>query len=162
MSAVYALYSSPELAQQAVDALRAAGITDHEITIMSSEPLEEYEFGQRDRPTWMPQAAVLGGAVGLTAAYLLTSLTQQALPLNTGRMPTVSLYANMVPLFELTMLGAVLATVVWFFVSAGLGRRRPALFDPEVSNGKILVGVVNPPSAAVPHVERALNAAGGV
>ena len=160
MTAVYALYSSPESAQQAVDALRAAGIADHAMTILSSEPLEEYEFGHRDRSTWMPQAAVLGGAVGLAAAYLLLALMQEAWPLNTGGMPIVSLYANMVPLFELTMLGAVLATVSWFLVSARLGRRRPPICDPEVSHGKILVGVVNPLPGAVADVERALRAGG--
>jgi hypothetical protein len=53
MKAVYALYKNPNNAQHAVDELRKAGIAERDITILSSEPLEEYEFGQRDRQTWM-------------------------------------------------------------------------------------------------------------
>ena len=160
MKAVYALYSNPALAQNAVDALKAAGIAPGDITIVSSEPLEEYEFGQRDRETWMPEIAVVGAGIGLTIAYLLTSLTQQAWPLDTGGMPIVSLYANMVTLFELTMLGAVLATVATLFVTARLGRKGTEIYDPEVSNGKILVGVANPPEATITEVEQALTAGG--
>jgi len=44
-------------------------------------------------------------------------------------------------------------------VTGGLVRRRPALYDPSVSTGKILVGVQNPSRAE--DVERALAAAGG-
>ena len=42
------------------------------------------------------------------------------------------------------MLGAILATVGTLIVTAGLMRRRPALYDPAVSDGKILVGLENP------------------
>ena len=53
MSAVYALYSTPDAAQRAVNGLRAAGIGDDRITILSSEPIEEHEFAHRDKATWM-------------------------------------------------------------------------------------------------------------
>ena len=109
MTAMYGLFATPELAQQAVDGLRAAGVPDREITIQSSEPLEEYEFGSRDRETVMPWIAVLGGAIGLAAGYLLTSITQQAWPINTGGMPIVTNWTNLIVIFELTMLGAVFA-----------------------------------------------------
>jgi hypothetical protein len=59
-------------------------------------------------------------------------------------------------MFEMTMLGAILATVITLIVTAGLGRRRPVLYDPEVTNGKILVGVENPKEASIPDVQRAL------
>ena len=160
MKAIYALYVRPDSAQRAVDALRATGFGEQEISIASSEPLEEFEFGQRDRDTWMPTIAVFGGAVGLTTAYLLTSLSQLSWPLNTGGMPIVSLYANMVPLFELTMLGAVLATVATLVVTARLGRKGVGLYDPEVSEGKILIGVRNPPDDTIADLEQAFGNAG--
>ena len=160
MKAIYSLYVSPDSAQRAVNALRAAGFAEREIAIVSSEPLEEYEFGQRDRETWMPTIAVVGGAIGLIPAYLLTSLTQMSWPLNTGGMPIVSLYANMVPLFELTMLGAVLATVATLVVTARLGRKGTEIYDKEVADGKILIGVRNPPDETISDLEQALGNAG--
>ena len=155
MKAIYALYSQPESAQAAVDGLRAAGIQDRQITIISSEPLEEFEFAHRDKHTVMTWIAGFGALCGLTAAYLLTTVTQQMWPINTGGMPIVSHWPNMIVIFELTMLGAVLATVATFLVTARLPSFSAApIYDPEVSDGKILIGVANPQDAAA--IERAL------
>jgi len=156
VKAVYALCSTPESAQRAVDGLRAAGVADRQITILSSEPLEEYEFGKRDRETWMTWIAALGGLIGLSTGYLLTSVTQNLWPFNTGGMPIVSKWPNLIVMFELTMLGAVFATVITLLVTAKIPGRHPELYDPEVSDGKILVGVANPRDPAI--IERALRA----
>jgi ActD protein len=155
---IYALYSSADAAQRAVNNLRKAGIPDDVIAICSSVPLEEYEFGQRDRATWMPWIAGGGAAAGLTTGYLLTTLTQNAWPIITGGMPIVSNWTNIIILFELTMLGAVLATVITLMIAAKLPNRRPELYDPEVAGGKILIGVSS--SREGDSVERALRAAG--
>ncbi len=158
MKAVYALYTSPESVQRAVDGLRAAGVAEKAITIMSSEPLEEYEFGRRDQKTWMTWIAAGGGLIGMLTGYLLTSITQQAWPMNTGGLPIVTHWSNLIPIFELTMLGAVFATVITLLVSARIPGWQPRLYDPEISNGKILVGVENPADAAA--IERTLRASG--
>lgn len=162
MSALYALYSDPGQAQCAVDRLKEVGIEEKDITIVSSAPIDGQDFARRDESTWMPKIAVVGGAVGLIVAYFLTSLTQKAWPLVTGGMPIVSLYANMVPLFELTMLGAVLGTVVTLFVTAKLGRSGKEIYDPEVSSGKILIGIAAPKMESVAAVEQALVDSGRV
>ena len=158
MKGIYALYSSPESAQRAVDGLRAAGIPARSITILSSEPLEEYEFARRDRATWMPWIAGMGAAGGLACGYYLASVTQNLWPIDTGGMPIVSNWTNLIVMFELTMLGAVLATVMTLLVSAKIPGRRPEFYDPEISEGKILIGVANPPDGEL--VERALPADG--
>jgi len=158
MSAVYALYGDGHAAQRAVDALRSGGITDQHITVMTSEPMEDYEFGAIDRQSRLWYAAGLGGFVGLLVAAWLTRMTELSWPLATGNMPIVPWWPNLIIMFELTMLGAILATVGTLIVTAGLGRQRPALYDPQVTNGMILVGVESPRDRAV--VERALKAAG--
>jgi len=45
-------------------------------------------------------------------------------------------------------------------VTAGLGRRS-SFYDPAVSDGKILVGVANPPEASIGELETALGAIHG-
>jgi len=72
-------------------------------------------------------------------------------------MPIVSWWPNLIVMFELTMLGGILAAVVTLLVTARLPSRRTALYDPEVMDGKILIGVQDPSEPMV--VERAL--AGG-
>ena len=160
MTAIYGLYNSPETAQRAVNGLRAAGVANADIQVMSSEPFEEYEFSHKDSATWMHWIAGLGGVIGLTGAYLLTTLTQQSWPLKTSGMPIVAPWPNLIVMFEMTMLGAILATVLTLFVSAKLPKRLPVLYDPEVSDGYILVGVQRPADGLTAGMTTALKAAG--
>ena len=158
MSVVYALYDRGDAAQLAVDALRAGGVHEDEITVISAEPMEDYEFGGFHRHSRLWYVASAGGAIGCLFATWLTRTTELAWPLSTGNMPIVAWWPNLIVIFELTMLGAILATVGTLVVTGGLARRLPALYDPAVSSGKILVGVESPRDRAA--VERALVSAG--
>jgi hypothetical protein len=148
MSAIYGLYADGDAAQRAVNALRSAGVADADITVISAEPMEHYEFGEMNKSTYMWYIASVGGLLGLAFGTWLTRMTEVAWPLPTGNMPIVAWWPNMIVMFELTMLGAIIATVGTLLVTGGLLRRVPALYDPAVSDGKILVGVENPPVAA--------------
>ena len=159
--AVYALYENGESAQRAVNALRATGIADADISIISSEPMEDYEFSAINHRTLIWYIASAGGFAGLAFGTWLTRMTEVAWPLPTGNMPIVAWWPNLIVMFELTMLGGILSTVATLIVTAGLGRRMPKLYDPEVTNGKILVGVGVSRDAAA--IERALaSVRGGV
>ena len=156
MKAVYALYADGAAAQRAVDGLRAAGVADKDITVITAQPMEEFEFGHMNARSPMWSIACLGGVVGLAASTGLLLLGQTSWPIVTGGMPIVAWWPNLIIMFELTMLGAIVATVVALFVSARLLRRRPALYDPAVSDGQILVGVENPGDRSLSQLERAL------
>ena len=156
MRAVYGLYVDGESAQRAVNGLRAAGIADSGITVISGEPMEDYEFSEMNKDTWIWYFATGGGFAGLATGAWLTTMTETSWPITTGNMPIVSWWPNLIIMFEMTMLGAILATVITLLVSGGLLRRRPLLYDPEVTDGKILVGVENATEAAMPALERAL------
>ena len=162
MSGMYALYADPDAAQRAVNRLYAAGIAEDRVVVMSGEPFEEQPFAHRDSATWLWYIAVVGGFLGLALATWLTRMTELAWPIHTGNMPIVAWWPNLIVMFELTMLGAILATVVTLFITAKLPGRVPTLYDPEVTNGKILVGVEQPPEASLAAVERALGAGGTV
>ena len=161
MKAVYALYAEARDVQRVFHGLLAAGLPEREIVIISSDPIEEYEFSHRDHATWMYWIAAGGGLIGLLAATWLTRMTELAWPLPTGNMPLVTWWPNIIVMFEMTMLGAILATVVTLLITAGIPRRAAALYDPEVSDGKILVGVENPQAGLVAKIEHALASGGG-
>ena len=161
MSAVYGLYTDGQSAQQAVNRLRAAGIVDRDITVISAQPMEEYEFGQRDKATWMWWFACLGGLIGMSAGYGLAWVSEVSWEINTGGLPVFAWWPNLIIMFELTMLGAITATVATLVVSALLPSRGRTLYDPEVTDGKILVGVENPPEGSLPDLERSLGAPPG-
>jgi|SRR5215470_2926652 len=160
MKAVYGLYPDPDSAQRAVDLLRDANVKDRSIVVLSSEPFDAYEFGRRDHKTVIPWLAALGGLVCGVGAFLFVAFTQKAYPLPTGGMPIVSLWPNGIITYEFTMFGAILATLVTLVTTARSPRESVRLYDPEVSNGKILIGVVNPPEASWTKVEEALRSGG--
>lgn len=162
MKALYALYPDGQSAQQAVNRLRALGMADRDITVVSSQPMEDYEFGQMDKETWMWWFACLGGLIGMATAFGLAYLTEMSWPIDTGGLPIFAWWPNLIIIFELTMLGAITATVATLIVTALLPERgRGFLYDPEVSDGQILVGVEHPPQSAIDSLETALGAAPG-
>ena len=85
--------------------------------------------------------AAVGGLVGFIASVLLVDRDLARLAAQLGGMPIVAWWPNLVIIFEMTMLSAILATVVSLLVTARLPSRAKSLYDPEVSDGKILVGV---------------------
>jgi hypothetical protein len=168
MIAVYGLYPDPDSAERALDSLRRAraelGFAPRDIAIISSEPFEGYRFGrgvdERDHQTIMPWLAALGGTLGGFIGFEFASFTQNAYPLATGGMPLAPLWTNGIITYELTMLGAILTTLVTLAVSARLPNPRTKLYDPEVSDGNILVGVIDPPDRSRPALTKLLLDAG--
>jgi hypothetical protein len=155
MKAVYGLYPDGHSAQQAVNRLRAAGLVDRQITILTAQPMEDFEFGHIDKQNWIWWIACGGGLIGMAAAFGLSWLTETSWPINVGGLPIFAWWPNLIIIFEMTMLGAILATVIALIVTAGLGRRL-GLYDPEVTDGQILVGVENPSDGMVGELQKAL------
>ncbi len=133
MSALYAMFDDGDSAQRAVNGLRQAGLADADITIVTALPIEDQEFGEIDKTTWIWYIACAGAFLGFCGSTWLTRMTELAWPLQTGNMPIVAWWPNLIVIFEMTMLGSILATVITLIVSAGLGRRMPRLYDPEVT-----------------------------
>lgn len=162
MPGMYGLYEEPLAAQQAFTALRRAGVAESDITVISSEPFEHFEFSHRDRSLALFRLAGLGGVVGFILGVSLTAGTERAWPINVGNMPIVAWWPNLVIIFELTMLSAILTTVVSLLVTARLPTRAKSMYDPAVSDGKILVGVAITADRTPDTIRRALDAGGAL
>lgn len=160
MDAIYGLFPDSDSARRAMTTLRAESsrlrIKPHAIEVMSCEPLEDEAFGWEEQRTPMPWLAVLGALVGGSCGYGLASFTQRTYPLPTGGMPIVAMWPTGIVMYELTMLGAIVTTIVTFLIAAGLPNFRERLYDPEVTNGKILVGVSNPDADSRAELKRLL------
>jgi hypothetical protein len=141
MTAIYGLFDKPDAAQRAFTSLKRTGVPSADITVVSGEPFEAFEFSHRDHSMILFRLALLGGIIGFISAVALTRGTELAWPLVTGGMPVVAWWPNLVIIFEMTMLGAIVTTVVSLLVSSKLPSFRQDLYDPAVSDGKILVGV---------------------
>lgn len=165
MRSLYGLYLDPESAQRAVDALRAASsefnFDGRKIVIASGEPHEGYEFTDSHVTVSGPyRMAVIGGIVGGALGYLLTTFSQHTYPILTGGMPLSPGWTNGIIIYEMTMLGAILTTLLTLLIGAGLPNFKGVITDPEIWAGKILVGVVEPPDGSEPELEQRLQQAG--
>jgi hypothetical protein len=160
VKAIYGLYPDGGSAQQAVNRLRAAGLADRQITIVSAQPMEDCEFGHIDKENWIWWIACGGGLIGMASAFGLAWLTEMSWPINVGGLPIFAWWPNLIIIFEMTMLGAIVATVIALIVTAGLGRRM-GLYDPEVTDGQILVGVEHPAADSVADLQTALQSPPG-
>ena len=162
MTAMYGLFEEPQAAQRAYTGLKRAGVADAHITVISAEPFEAFEFAHRDHSLILFRLAAAGGVVGLILAVWMTTGMERAWPLVTGGMPIVAWWPNLVIIFEMTMLSAILTTVVSLLVTAGLPGGKRAMYDVEVSDGKILVGVPLSADRTADTIRRALDAGGAV
>jgi hypothetical protein len=166
MKAIYALYSEPEAAQRALDSLRAAAagselkVDPRQIVVISGEPYEGYEFTDEHHTGIPYRWAALGAVVGGTCGFLLTTLSQKSYPIFTGGMSLTPAWTNGIIIYEMIMLGAILTTLVVLLIGAGLPNFKGVITDPEIWNGKILVGVVDAPENSHPELEKRLLQAG--
>lgn len=166
MSALYGLYPAADSAQRAVDALRKASaelrFDPRHIVVVSQEPLENFAYAEEHAKSPMYWLAVLGGLLGGTTGYLLTSITQRSYPLPTGGMPLTPPWTNGIIVYEMTMLGAIIFTLATLLVSAHLPTFKKPLNDPEIWKGQILVGLTDPPENSRRELESRLTQAGAL
>ena len=140
-TSLYTMCPDAAAAQQTVDALLSAGARREDITVISSEPFDRYEFGQREKSTLMPWLVVLGAILGGIVGFLLVSLTTKSYPIVTGGMPITPGWITGIITYELTMLAAILTTLLVLLMTAPLFRWKQDPYDVQVADGKVLVGI---------------------
>lgn len=140
---IHAVFASPTDAGDALRELAAAGVAPADIEVRSSIPLPDLRPAGSEPRTRVPLMAVLGGLLGGTGAFLLTSLTSQAYPLPTGGMPIVPLPPSGIITFEGVAIGAILCTVGTMLYEGGLLRMgaEPRALDGHLAAGRIIVSV---------------------
>jgi hypothetical protein len=134
-------FREKETLTEAIRALRSSGVTPADLDIFSEEPVE-LSRGVLDRPSRMSLASVLGAMAFGTVATSFIYWAQHNYRLVTGGMPTFSFWATGVITFEMTMLGAIVATFAWFLWESGLVRKSDrAAPVPEVDPGSMCLRV---------------------
>jgi hypothetical protein len=116
-------FRDKEAAAAAIQSLRSGGISSADLDLFSEQPVA-FPPGVLDRASHMSLTAAAGaiGFGGLATAFIY--YTQHHYKLITGGMPLFSFWATGVITYEMTMLGAIVATFFWFLVESGLLRKR--------------------------------------
>jgi hypothetical protein len=105
---------------RAIRRMRRIGYT--RIDAIAPHEVHELDVALREPRSTVPLWAFIGGIVGLTSAYgCQWSITEYAWPLNVGGRPLHSAPAFIPIAYELTILGAALATLIALIFKARLG-----------------------------------------
>jgi hypothetical protein len=151
-------FQQKEATVQALRELKAKGFGPGDLDVFSDEPME-FPRGVLDRPSRMSVGVVAGAITFCLLATGFVYFTQHNYPLITGGMPLFSFWATGIVFYEMTMLGAILTTFIWFVMESGLLQRTRKAPVPAVEPGVICVRVRCQPDQ-VENASRLLERAG--
>ena len=158
---VLGLYNDPNQAADAMDALKSAGFPQGTFDVLTGTPYPEGAFGEHVPQHRLFRFPAFGAIIGFTLALFLTAATQIAYPLVTGGKPILSLFAMLVILYEMSMLSAVISTVVGIVIESRLPNVNPGIYDTRITEGLIGVVITTEEDKADTAIE-ALNGAGAM
>jgi hypothetical protein len=124
-------------AAEAISGLHELGISNDDISVISGIPLSEKILGRPMSWTRVPVIAGVGAVSGFILAALLVFGTQVFYPIRVGAMPNAPIPTSIVVLFELTMLGMLLSTMLGVVVEMMSPSFGPAGYDERVTDGHI-------------------------
>jgi hypothetical protein len=158
---ILGLYDNPDSAADALDALSEAGFDSNNFDVLTGTPYPEGAFGEHVPQHRLFRFPLFGAIVGLTLSVFLTSTTQIVYPLITGGKPILSIFAMLVIMYEMTMLSAVITTVIGILFESRLPNISMNVYDTRITEGLIGVSLVCT-SDKKETAERALNGAGAL
>ena len=103
--------------------LQQAEVEPNNIDVFSQQPLE-LPRSALVRKSHMSLGVVMGAIIFGLLVVGFVYFTQHSYPIITGGMPIFSVWATGVVFYELTMLGAILMSAIWFLMESGLLKRR--------------------------------------
>lgn len=139
-SNVLGLYDNPDSGANAMDGLHQAGFATGDFDVLTGTPYPEGAFGEHVPQHRLFRFPLFGAMIGFTIAVLFTASTQLAYPVVTGGKPILAIPAMVIIIYELTMLSAVIMTVVGIIFESRLPDLRPGIYDTRITEG--LIGVV--------------------
>ena len=142
------LFQEPEQVADAMNQLKDNGFPVEDLDIYSGSPFPEGSFGEHEPETRLYMFPLVGALIGFTLGLLWTAGTQISYPLVTGGKPLLSIPPMTIIMYENTMLGAIIFTVLGVLFESRLPRRSLGLYDERITEGYIGVIVACPDERA--------------
>jgi len=153
------LFQEPEQVADAMNQLKDNGFPVEDLDIYSGSPFPEGSFGEHEPETRLYMFPLVGALIGFTLGLLWTAGTQISYPLVTGGKPLLSIPPMTIIMYENTMLGAIIFTVLGVLFESRLPRRSLGLYDERITEGYIGV-IVDCPDERAGQAESLLKGAG--
>jgi hypothetical protein len=131
------LFEDPQNVADAMGELKGAGFDAQDLDIYSGSPFPEGSFGEHEAPHRLFMFPLVGALIGFSIGLLWTAGTQISYPLITGAKPILSIPPMTIIMYENTMLGAILFTVLGVLFESRLPKRDLGLYDDRITEGYI-------------------------
>ena len=138
---VLGLYTEEDSAADALDNLRDAGFEEGEYELLPGTPYPEGTFGEAEPEHHLFRWPLIGAACGFTGGLIITAGTQMAYPLITGGKPILSIPPMAIIMYEGTMLGAIIFTIIGIIFESRLPRLFMGAYSEKITEGHIGVTV---------------------
>ena len=138
---VLGLFTDESVAADAMDSIREAGYTSAEYDVLTGTPYPEGTFGEEEPVHKLYRWPLIGAACGFIIGIVLTAGTQLAYPLVTGGKPILGIPPMAIIIYEGTMLGAIIFTVIGVIFESRLPRMFMGAYDTRITEGYIGVAV---------------------
>jgi hypothetical protein len=140
-----ALFTEIDPASEALERLKALGIREDEINIITGMPFSEDVFGRPRVVTRIPTYAIVGFLVGFVISLLLDFGTVVQYPLVVGGLPVYPIPTSLVLTFEVSMLGLIVVAFMGVIWESAFPSFHPKMYRPEVSDGRVALVFDCPP-----------------
>jgi hypothetical protein len=134
-----ALFKDVDPAAEAVERLRAMGVQDEQMDIVSGIPLLETAIGRRKKHTNVTRLALGGAGAGFLLGLFLAYGTPYLFTVHVGGQPVYPIPPGIIIVFEMSMLGLMGTAFLGVFLESYFPAYHPMKYVPEVSDGKIAV-----------------------
>ena len=138
---VLGLYTEEDSSADALDNLRDAGFEEGEYELLTGTPYPEGTFGEAEPEHHLFRWPLIGAACGFTGGLIITAGTQMAYPLITGGKPILSIPPMAIIMYEGTMLGAIIFTIIGILFESRLPRLFMGAYSEKITEGHIGVTV---------------------
>jgi hypothetical protein len=154
--ALLGIYATTESAARAMAALRSAGFPASHLDILTDSPYPEGAFGEEPARHHLYVFPLVGAACGLVVGLLLTIAVQLAYPMVQGGKPLLSIPPMLNVLYEGTLLGAIVMTVIGVIFESRLPDFSGDPYDARIGDGYfgVLVTRVQGRAEAAEHALR--------
>jgi len=129
------LFRDPDAVVNAVESLRKAGFRGTDVKVLTDTPYPEGAFGEETERHRLYVFPFVGAACGFSVGVLLTIATQIAYPIVTGGKPIQSIPPMIHVIYEGSMLGAILFTIMGILFESRLPDFGPTPYDRRISEG---------------------------
>lgn len=134
-----AVFADIDPAAHGIDRLRELGVDDAEINVISGIPVTEAMLGRPRKWSNVPRLAAGGAIAGFLIGLFFAAGTPILYPVSVGGQPLIPGPPTVVAVFEMTMLGMLIATFLGVFLDSYFPSYTPKEYVPEISDGKIAV-----------------------